>query len=759
MSEELRERDFYRRQSDELGSQVLRLQQDLIRVRRESRRNRITATLVRELYQLARTPLGSAEVAARCLRIVTDRLAVDCAAMLERRPAGPGFEVTCSLGFSEHALEALRGLRAPAAAGESNGQAVAEPTPLYGKPADVTEMLRADTRGGEFMLVVANTASERLRRESFDAEDRQCLLVALDVYLNITELNQAEAALRASEARHRAIVNSVSDGIVVADIDSGRILDVNERLCELLGRTAEAFSELTIADLNPADPLFGEEPGRHILQRALAGVHQHFEWRVQRPDGGAFWAEVRVRGADIGGCERLLIVIRDITERRRAEEQLQYDALHDTLTGLANRALIMDRVQQALARHERDPDYLFALVFLDLDRFKLINDSMGHAVGDQLLMAVGNRLRESLRPGDTLGRLGGDEFVILFDDLGEIERIEILAQRLQDDLRAPLRVGGVELRTSASLGIALCTDGYQRWDEMLRDADLAMYEAKAAGKAQHVRFHPSMHRKAVERVRLESELRHAVAEDALELHYQPVVSLGNGRLVGFEALVRWRHPARGLVMPGEFIPLAEESGLIVALGYRVLEQACEQLAQWRRQFQACEELTLGVNLSRWQLAEVGLVKRIGRILRGAGCDPRQLCLEITESAIMENAVLARRALNGLRALGLKLSMDDFGTGYSSLSFLHQFPIDVLKIDRSFVSRMETQDNGVQIVSTIVTLGHSLNLKVVAEGVETPGAADRLRLMGCDAGQGFLFARPMPAAAATEMLAASYPARP
>ncbi len=759
MSEESRERDFYRRQSDELGSQVLRLQQDLIRVRRESRRNRITATLVRELYQLARAPLGSAEVEARCLRIVVDRLAVDCAVILARAAGGPDFEVKCSLGFGKQALEAFRELRLPAATGEWRGAAVAEPAPRYARPADVAEVLWAGARDGEVVLLVANTASERLRRESFDAEDRQCLLVALDVYLHIVELKDAEAALRASEARHRAIVNSVSDGIVVAAIDSGRILDVNERLCELLGRSAETFAELTIADLNPADPLFGEEPGRHILRRTLAGIHQRFEWRLQRPDGNAFWAEVRLRCAGIGGQDRLLIVIRDITDRRRAEEQLQYDALHDNLTGLANRALIMDRVEQALARHERDPDYLFALASLDLDRFKLINDSMGHGVGDQLLMAVANRLRESLRPGDTLGRLGGDEIVILFDDIGTAERVNTLADSLQDDLREPLRVGGVELRTSASLGIALCGDGYQRWDEMLRDADLAMYEAKAAGKAQHCRFHPSMHHKAVERVQMESELRHAVAENALELHYQPLISLASGRLVGFEALVRWQHPARGLVMPGEFIPLAEESGLIVPLGYRVLEQACEQMANWQRRFHACDELTLSVNLSRWQLVETDLVERIGEILQRTGCDPRQLGLEFTESAIMESAVLARTALSGLRALGIQLSMDDFGTGYSSLSFLHQFPIDVLKIDRSFVHRMNTEENGVQIVSTIVTLGHSLNLKVVAEGVEAPGAADRLRLMGCDMGQGFLFARPMPAAAATEVLGASYAKRP
>ncbi len=752
MIDNVREREFYRRQSDELGSQPLRLQQDLVRVRRDSRRNRTTATLVRELYHLAHDDVVPAEVGSWCLRIVMDRLAVDCAAILVRVPEVEGYRAECSLGFSDEAITSIEQTRPPSLGLAPNPRGLPDaPAALFRKVSGLTSLLWADAADGQFLLLIGNTRADRLRAGHFDEGDQESLLVALEVYVNITELKQAQSALRASETRYRAIVNSVSDAIVVADLSDGRILDANQRVAELFGYDLGALQRCTKADLNPDDPLFGGEAGQHILQRALRGVSQRFEWQMQRPGGDTFWTEVRLRCADIGGNERLLIVIRDITERRRAEEQLRHDGLHDALTGLANRALVMNRVEQALAKRERQASYGFALFYIDLDRFKMVNDSLGHNVGDQLLVAMARRLQGCVRPGDTIARLGGDEFVILLDELHGESEANDFAGRLQFELMKPLQVGGVEISPSASLGVAVSGDAYRRWDEMLRDADLAMYEAKAAGKAQYRVFHPSMHRKAVDRIQLENELRNAIAADELCLHYQPLVAMKDGAVIGFEALVRWQHPQRGLIMPGEFIPMAEESGLIASLGRWVLREACRQIVAWRRDFPDHPALTMSVNLSRQQLTPVGLPDQVRTILEETGCDPANLCLEITESAIMENVLLARAALDGLRAMGIRLSMDDFGTGYSSLSFLHQFPIDVLKFDRSFVRQMASEQNGRQIVATIVTLGHSLDMRVVPEGVETGAAAGSLREMGCDIGQGYLLARPLPQAEADALL--------
>ena len=400
-------------------------------------------------------------------------------------------------------------------------------------------------------------------------------------------------------------------------------------------------------------------------------------------------------------------------------------------------------MSQALQRQQREPGYHFALLFMDLDRFKMINDSFGHGVGDQLLVAMARRLTESIRPGDTLARLGGDEFLVLQENVHHQEDAKRFAGRLLDVLHQPLHIEGREVYSSASIGIAVSRPEYHHPEEMLSDADIAMYHAKSHGAAQFQVFKPSMRHQVVERLQLENDLRQAVLRDELRVHYQPIVDLGSGRVSGFEALVRWQHPTRGLLMPGGFIAAAEETGLILQVGEWVLRHAYADVVAWVERHEGLGPFSLSVNLSRKQMGSPGLVQGVRELVAEQRHAPCRLLLEITESVLMDNALLAREVLQQLRELGIHLSMDDFGTGYSSLSYLHQFPIDVLKIDRSFIQRMEQSEEGKQMVTTIINLGHNLAMKVVAEGLETCSQVELVRALGCDYGQGFYFSRPIP----------------
>ncbi|HYE15327.1 MAG TPA: EAL domain-containing protein [Pyrinomonadaceae bacterium] len=456
---------------------------------------------------------------------------------------------------------------------------------------------------------------------------------------------------------------------------------------------------------------------------------------------------------------------RHITELERANraleesrEHFRHAAYHDALTGLPNRLLLADHLRLAIERAKRHPGHSFALIFLDLDRFKYINDSLGHAAGDQLLVTVGRRLGNHLRPTDTVARLGGDEFAVLLDGLEDEGDAIRVAERIQQELTTPFNLGGHEVFTTASVGITFSSPGYENPENVLRDADTAMYRAKENGKARYELFDAVMHARAVERLRLENDLRRAVERGEFSVYYQPIVSLDSDRVTGFEALVRWEHPERGFVPPTEFIPVAEETGLIVEVGQWVLRESCRQMREWQRLSFDNRLLTISVNLSGKQFLQPNLIGCVKQILHETDLDPRCLKLEITESVMMESAEAASAMLVQLRHLGVQLSIDDFGTGYSSLSYLHRFPINTLKIDRSFVTRMGDAGENSEIIRTILTLASNLGMDVIAEGVESKGQLAQLKAMGCHYGQGYLFSKPVGAAGAGALIGAGTPAR-
>jgi diguanylate cyclase (GGDEF)-like protein len=427
-------------------------------------------------------------------------------------------------------------------------------------------------------------------------------------------------------------------------------------------------------------------------------------------------------------------------ELEESREHFRYVAFHDTLTNLPNRALLNNHLQLSIDRAKIESSHLFALLFLDLDRFKNINDSLGHVAGDQMLISTARRLEECLRPVDMVARLGGDEFAILLNGVEEHADVIRVAERVQRELTRPLNLNGHEVYTTASMGITLSTNGYEHPENILRDADTAMYHAKEKGKARYEIFDAVMHARAVARLQLENDLRRALERHELAVYYQPIISLADGRISGFEALVRWHHPQRGFVSPADFIPIAEETGLIIELGRWVLEESCRQMHAWHLLYPGEKPLTISVNLSGKQFTQSNLIDQIKQIMNETGLDPRSLKLEITESVVMENAEIASSMLQQLRALGVKLSIDDFGTGYSSLSYLHRFPVNTLKIDRSFISRLGAGDENTEIVRTILTLANNLSMDVVAEGVETEKHLQLLREMQCQYAQGYLFSK-------------------
>jgi len=452
-------------------------------------------------------------------------------------------------------------------------------------------------------------------------------------------------------------------------------------------------------------------------------------------------------------------------ERQRAEDRLLHDASHDPLTGLPNRALFRDRLEQAFARRRRGGSASFALLFIDLDRFKVVNDSLGHHAGDALIIEVARRLQRSLRRedlvsraaapdaegGSTLARLGGDEFTVLLTDIRDPSDAIRVGERLQEALRLPFMIEGHEVYTTASVGIAVSTSDYASAEELLRDADLAMYRAKALGKARCELYDRTMHEAAMQRLTLETDLRRALQNNEFVVHYQPIVALDSREIAGFEALVRWEKPGCGLVHPGEFIQVAEDTGLIIFIGLWVLREACLTTKRWHREFPREKPLTISVNVSARQFAQPELVAQIAQILDETGIDPKTVRLEITESVTMGDAQRAVGVLSELKALGIQLSIDDFGTGYSSLSYLQRFPLDVLKIDRSFVSEMGQSPESLQIISLIMNLARSLGMDVVAEGTEAEAQVSHLTQLGCDFGQGYLFSKPVGAAAIAKLL--------
>ena len=563
---------------------------------------------------------------------------------------------------------------------------------------------------------------------------------------DITERKRMEEILRESEYKLRTLIESMQEGLL--QVSKSEVIEfVNDRFCEMIGYRREELLGKTTYEI-----LLGESEQEIIdsakLQR-LKGVSGQYEMRLKKKNGEDLW--VIIGGAPVVGADGRVAgsigIHTDITERKRAEEQLLHDALHDGLTGLPNRALFMEHLRMTMERGKRQSGKIFAVLFLDFDRFKIINDSLGHTEGDNLLKQIAARLESSLRSSDLVARFGGDEFTILLNEIHDESDALRITERILEDLKIPFDLSGREVFVSASIGIALSLIGYSQAEEMLRDADIAMYRAKSKGKARYQLFDQTMHKQALNQLQIETEMRFALEREEFCLYYQPIIKLATNDLVGFEALVRWNHPERGLVPPMEFIPIAEESGLILPLGDWILRKSCQQLRKWQNHNSLASAIAVSVNLSSKQFMQFDLAEKVAATLKETDLSPSCLKLEITESYILDNAESAIETLKRLRALGIEISLDDFGTGYSSLSYLHNLPIDYLKIDRSFISRMEESRENSEIVQTIIRLAQSLKMKVVAEGIETAAQLEQLQKLKCEYGQGYFFSKPLKSSAA------------
>ncbi len=559
-------------------------------------------------------------------------------------------------------------------------------------------------------------------------------------FLRDTELTQSSREGDTDGLFRRIFDNAAGMALVSP---SGQWLTVNRALCELLGYSddeellAKSFNDISHPDDAAATCL--------QIEKLLAGRIPSYqsEQRFTHKLGHVVWMLVNVsmvRGSK-DNLFYLVFQFQDITGRKTEEERLVHSVFHDALTGLPNRTLLMDRLRLATERARRRKDQVFAVLFLDLDGFKAINDSMGHIMGDQLLIEVARRLTACLRTTDTIARLGGDEFTILLEDLSDERESLRVVERLQKEFARSFRLTTRDILVTASIGVAFGSQAYQNPEEILRDADIAMYGAKSAGKARYHIFDREQHTPQRDVINLADDLENAIEREELVAYYQPIVCLETGKLTAFEALVRWRHPQRGLILPDDFIPLAEDTGLIVPIGAWILREACMQLKQWHEKFPFQASLAVAVNLSGKQFMQPNLIDEVIEILQQTGIDPRTLKLEITESVVMENIGAAPIVLQQLRALGIELSVDDFGTGYSSLSYLHRLPINSLKIDRSFIKGVVEKRDHAEIVKTILTLARSLGIRVVAEGVETLEQLIELRRLKCDAAQGYLFSKP------------------
>jgi diguanylate cyclase (GGDEF)-like protein/PAS domain S-box-containing protein len=556
--------------------------------------------------------------------------------------------------------------------------------------------------------------------------------------------------LRRSQERYRSLVRNSADVNMILGSD-GRIQYESQAVERVLGyRSDERVGQSAFELIHPDDIERAQLLMADVLR--TPGAQSQGELRIHHADGS--WRTIEVTGKNllddpaVGG---LVINYRDVTMRKELEDELRHQAFHDSLTGLANRALFADRLGHAMTR-TRDQRLPLAVLFVDLDDFKSINDSLGHAEGDQLLVAVAERFRGALRAADSIARMGGDEFAILLEDSPDSSTPLQVAERLLSTLQAPFERHGKELFVHASVGVAIWTSANQTSDDLLRNADVAMYTAKARGKDRIEVFEASMHAAAVARFALRGDLERALKRGELSLRYQPVVRLDNQAIVGVEALLRWNHPERGAIVPDEFIPIAEETGVIVPIGRWVLEEACRQVQAWDR-VRSAPPLVINVNVSARQLTERGFVDDVGRILATTGLDPARLVLELTEGVLMQDTDATLATFVALKRLGIRLAIDDFGTGYSSLSYLHRFPIDVLKIDRSFVASMLDGPDQAALLRSILKLSETLHLETVAEGVEDAAQLAELQACGATLGQGFLFARPLTPEAIEALLTA------
>lgn len=601
------------------------------------------------------------------------------------------------------------------------------------------------------LIVLTNQASTELGTKAL-REGAQDYLIKREVDGTLLgrairyaiERTRAERALRESEQRYALAVAGANDGIWDWNLRDSEIY-FSSRWKSILGYTDREIS-------NHIDEWFDRVDQRDrerfddALSQHLEGRTALFEseYRIVAKGGEIRWVlsrGVAVRDASGAPC-RMAGSMTDISRRKQTEARLLHEAMHDALTGLPNRILFMDRLELALRRFRRDPHKLFAVLFFDLDRFKHVNDSLGHQVGDGLLAQVAGRLLGCLRPGDTLARLGGDEFAIVLNDIVGPSDAIFVVERLQEALAQEFEIDAHAIYTSASIGIAVSTEAYRTPEEVLRDADIAMYRAKNSGHATYAVFDTYMHDQAMSQHRMETDLRRALDKGEFDVHYQPIIAMDDRHVIGFEALLRWQHPHRGLVMPEEFIGLVEETSLVVPIGWWVIERACTQLAKWQRMYPRRPPLAMNINVSGKLFLTDDMAKRLAALLEDLGLAPQSIRLEITERVVMDHGDLVLSTLSDLRDLGVELHVDDFGTGYSSLSYLQRFHYDSLKIDRTFVATMSEKVDSSAIVEAIISLGMTLGMQVVAEGVETPEQYSRLRAMNCPAAQGYWFCRPL-----------------
>lgn len=570
----------------------------------------------------------------------------------------------------------------------------------------------------------------------------------------IASRKQAQHWLQQSEARLESILDSLEEVVRSTCAKTFKLLYLNPAAQQVYERPIWEFFEQPNLWLEVVHPEDREQVDKSV-QILLEQGKINQEYRILRSDGEVRWVSDRsyVIYDDNRVPTRLDSIIYDITQRKRTEEKLIHDALHDVLTGLPNRTFFIERLELALGQAKCDADYLFAVLFIDLDRFKIINDSLGHTIGDQLLIKFTQLMQRCLRSTDAIARFGGDEFTILLENINHINDAIAIAERIQTELTSPLQLEDHTIFTSASIGIVLGSTGYERPADLLRNADIAMYCAKEAGKARYAIFDQQMYAQTLKLLLLEGELRQAIERQEFVLHYQPIISLVTGKLMGFEALVRWQHPSRGLVSPGEFISIAEDTGLIVPIGEWVLRQACRQMREWQVNLPLAANLKISVNLASQQIKQAKLIEQIDSILAETGLDGSYLKLEITESMLLNHTEATINMLLQIRARKIQLSIDDFGKGYSCLSYLHRFPINTLKIDSHFVGRMNYDSENFEIVRTINTLAHNLGMDVVAEGVETAGQFSQLKALGCEFAQGYFFSKPLESQAAQMLIEA------